>query len=356
MLNENGTLKNITYPDGTNKVYSYTENGHITRTQAGGIKRYEYNNKRQLQMQDIGNNSVTIFEYDGQGNLVRAENKHGEVGIMYENSKVKSVKYPATTVDYEYNENQQVKRITTSNGYDLRYVYNENGQLINIADKYENNLLTAEYNPRGKIIKRTLGNKAYTLYDYDPVSGLLKTLSNYYPNGSISSMFNYTYSMRNRRIAVDTMQGKWTFSYDRAGQVISMTDPRGNVTEYTYDSTKNRKIVSINGADSLNTINEMNQYTKYRDMTIKYDKNGNVIQRIGSVQEKYEFDEDNRIVHYKSDSDQCTFEYDALGNLYMKVCNESSMTFVINPTGNNDMDILEKVSMVFPFIKNGLQF
>ncbi|XP_060589875.1 uncharacterized protein LOC132745057 [Ruditapes philippinarum] len=342
VLNENGTLSNISFPDGTTRTYRYAHNGHTTTTQSGGTKRYEYNDKKQLQMKDIGNNSVTTFEYDETGQLTRAVSKHGMIRIRYENSKIKSVIYPENSIDYEYTDKKQVSRITTNRGYVVKYKYNGNGQLSEIADN-KSIILRAEYNSKGRIIRRQLGNNASTNYEYDPISGLLKKMSNHYPNGTIASFFNYTYSTRKRRVAVDTLDGKWKFNYDRAGQVVTMTDPRGHVTEYTYDSTKNRKIVSINGAESFSTINEMNQYTKYRDKILKYDKNGNVIQRKGPLSENYTFDEENKIVSYKSNSGQCNFEYDALGNLFMKECNGHAMEFVINPTGNNDMDILEKI-------------
>jgi YD repeat-containing protein len=233
----------------------------------------------------------------------------------------------------------------------VNYKYNGNGQLSEIADN-KSIILRAEYNSKGRIIRRQLGNNASTHYEYDPISGLLKKMSNHYPNGTLASFFSYTYSTRKRRVAVDTLDGKWKFNYDRAGQVVTMTDPRGHVTEYIYDSTKNRKIVSINGVESFSTINEMNQYTKYRDKILKYDKNGNVIQRKGNnSSENYTFDEENKIVSYKSNSDQCNFEYDALGNLFMKECNGHAMEFVINPTGNNDMDILEKVCIFYLALK-----
>ncbi|XP_053382663.1 uncharacterized protein LOC128549615 [Mercenaria mercenaria] len=344
VINENGTLRNLKYPDGTNKTYRYIQNGHITTTHSGATKRYEYNDRKQLLMKDIGNNSITTYAYDETGNLIRAVNENGEIEIAYRDTKVASIKYPENTIDYQYDENKQVTRITTSNGYHVTYKYNEHGQLQKIIDKENNVLLEAEYNSMGKITKRLLGNHANTEYEYDTVTGLLKVLRNFYPNGTLASFFNYTYSTRMRRIAVDTLEGTWKFKYDRAGQVISMTDPKGNVTEYEYDNAKNRKIISINGVDAQSTINEMNQYIKYRDMVFKYDKNGNLVQRNGSIQEKFVFDEENRIVAYKSNTDQCDFKYDALGNLYMKTCNGRSARFVINPAGNYDMDILEQIN------------
>ncbi|XP_053392818.1 uncharacterized protein LOC123564214 isoform X2 [Mercenaria mercenaria] len=342
-LNENGTLRNISYPDGTNKTYRYFENNHMTTTQTGAVKRYEYNERKQLVMKDIGENKITSYEYDDIGNLVKAVNGEGEIAVTYKGTIPIRIKYPHDTVKYEYNDDGQLTHILSENGYYIQYRYNELGLVHQVLNQEENVILSAEYSRSGKITKKHLGNGAYTEYAYDATTGLLKTLSNFYPNGTLVSVFNYSYSSRNRRIAVETLDGTWKFKYDRAGQVISMTDPNGNTTDYTYDNRKNRKIVSKNGMDDHNTVNEMNQYIKYGTSYLRYDRNGNVIEKNSTNQERYTFDEDNRIIKYHSDKNQCDFYYDALGNLQSKICNGIVTDFLIDPRGSYNMDILEQI-------------
>lgn len=345
-MNENGTFRTVVYPDGTNMSYSYFENGHLTTLQSGNVKRYEFNEKQQLIQKTDSDNLITSYEYDESGRVVTATNDIGEISVQQNDNMPVSVKYPSHTVDYTYNKNHRVTTITTSSGYKIGYAYNQLGQMTQVTDKEGDVLVDAEYDSAGRIIKKTLGNKAMTVYDYDPTTGLLTKLLNYFPNGTLSSSFNYTYSSKNRRISVETHEGTWKFRYDRAGQVVSMIDPLGNITEYTYDETKNRKTVSVNGVEMRNTVNEMNQYIEYGKMKYKHDKNGNLIERESDtgVIERFMYNDDNKLVRYESPDDNCTYQYDAFGMLYSKTCNDVTTQYVVNMGGNYGVDTLEQVS------------
>ncbi|KAL4240890.1 hypothetical protein ACF0H5_001672 [Mactra antiquata] len=349
-LNENGTMKNVLYPDGTNKSYSYFNNGHTTTLQSGGVIKYEFNNRHQLIRKTDDTNKVVIYEYDNDGNIVTSTNEVGEITIennVIGNRKLPAkINYPNHDIQFTYDSKDQVSAITTSNGYKVSYSYDRKGRMTQVTDELNGVLVDAEYDNAGRIIKKQLGNNAFTSYTYDSGTGLLKELLNYYPNGTLSSYFKYTYSTRNRRIAVDTIDGQWRFRYDRAGQVISMTDPSGNVTEYTYDESKNRKIVSVNGVETSNDVNKMNQYTQYGRMKYKHDKNGNLIEKISDdgETEHFEYDNHNRLIGYKSSTNNCTYKYDGFGYLYSKMCNDVSTQYVVNMRGNYGVDVLQQMT------------
>ena len=138
-------------------------------------------------------------------------------------------------------------------------------------------LLKLEYNSQGMLSKRVLGNGAYSEYVLDPVNLKLLRMVNYFPNGSISSYFEYNYDKKGRIIQVNTTSGSWQYKYDAASQLIESTDPQGKIVRYTYDKRKNRVQVSEEpGNKTLYAANEINQYTTARSYDIKYDMNGNM--------------------------------------------------------------------------------
>ena len=140
-----------------------------------------------------------------------------------------------------------------------------------------NVLLKLDYNSQGMVSKRVLGNGAYSEYVLDPINFKLSRMMNYFPNGSISSYFEYNYDKKGRIIQLNTTSGNWHYKYDAASQLIESTDPQGKVVRYAYDKRKNRVFVSQEpGNKTLYAANSVNQYTTAGKYDIKYDMNGNM--------------------------------------------------------------------------------
>lgn len=345
-VNLNGSICLITFPDGTNKSFTHGPTSLLEKTQSGAVKRIEYDNKRNIIMKDIGNGSITTFNYDHNGEIDTIINENSQVHLTYESGKIKALEYPDCTITYSYNSDEQVSSITTDDGYYVKYEYNNEGNIQYVRDKTGQPILTAKYIDGVKLAMKILGNNATTLYRYDPVTGLLLELSNYFPNGSLASFFRYTYSLSKTRIYIESHEGIWKFKYDRAGQLLFMIDPKGTKTEYKYDNRKNRKSVSVDGVQQNSIINEMNQYMSYINVRFTYDKNGNMITRNGSTLDIFEFDEENKLVSLKTNGNECNFKYDGLGNLYSKQCNDRTTRYIVNPLGNFGSDVIEKVSFM----------
>lgn len=141
-------------------------------------------------------------------------------------------------------------------------------------------LLKLEYSSRGMMTRRVLGNGAYSEYVLDPTNFKLSRMVNYFPNGSVSSYFEYDYDRKGRIIQLNTTSGNWHYKYDAASQLIESTDPQGKIVRYTYDKRKNRVFVSQEpGNKTLYAANEVNQYTSAGSYDIKYDMNGNMEER-----------------------------------------------------------------------------
>ncbi|CAC5402583.1 unnamed protein product [Mytilus coruscus] len=193
--------------------------------------------------------------------------------------------------------------------------------------------------------KKTLGNGATTVYCYYVGTDLLKGVYNYLPNGHLSSKFEYSYDLRQRRISLKTMDGNWKFRYDASGQLTYVKHPDGTVKTLQYDKRKNRKVLNENNIRKEYTVNALNQYTKYgSDQKFKHDKNGNLISKDGPTKEDFTFNVENQLVQFRTPNDECTLEYDGLKNLVRKVCGNERTEYVVDAFGRFGQDILAEVT------------
>ncbi|XP_078355806.1 uncharacterized protein LOC144640574 [Oculina patagonica] len=199
------------------------------------------------------------------------------------------------------------------------------------------------------VSKRVLGNGAYSEYVLDPINFKLSRMVNYFPNGSISSYFKYSYDRKGRIIQLNTTSGNWHYKYDAASQLIESTDPQGNVVRYAYDKRKNRVVVSQEpGNKTLYAANEVNQYTTAGDYDIKYDMNGNMEEKtnrdVRNDSVKFKFSAEDFLVQTETPNKRCNFVYDSFGNLYKKTCDQTETQYIIDPFGNPGADIVGKIS------------
>lgn len=204
------------------------------------------------------------------------------------------VLYPnGRKVEYQYNSlNQRVYMGDSNNGFGVRYSYNEQDMLSGVRFAETNEVVAQyEYGQLGELIQRTLGNGAYSMYKYEPGSLRLLELSNYLPNGTLSSFFYYQYDRKGRVISQSTDTGNWTYTYDAAGQLISWTDPTEQTTTITYDSRGNRVVKTVAGDEVGYSVNDLNQYTSFGSTdSFEYDQNGNLmVKRTGAGIERYMF-------------------------------------------------------------------
>ena len=233
---------------------------------------------------DVDDLSSSYFLHDSDGNIVQAINGIGTVKIAYdgENRPI-SVTYPnRKSIIYEYNEFQRRVGLKVSE-LNLVYEYdqlNRLSEVVRVDSGTADVLLKLEYNSQGMLSKRVLGNGASSEYVMDPVNSKLSRVINYFPNGSISSYFEYNYDKQGRIIQENTTLGIWHYKYDAASQLIEAKYPHGKTVRYTYDKRKNRVQVSEEpGNKTLYFVNEVNQYTSVGNYEIKYDADGNMVEK-----------------------------------------------------------------------------
>lgn len=348
--NEEEELTELVTPGGKTLQFFY-EGGYLVRVEdsIGRVVRYEYTDnyltkviypnggEHTYQYDDRGNlvyaNNPTgkdlfINEYDNQNRVIKQTLADGNYGEVYY-EKGRSIFYYSSDDRkeiYEYNEDQQVVKITygdgttQSFGYDqwgnknwitgrkghtIRRVYNEYGQII--REEQPSGLITEyEYNTYQELIKQK-DNTGYLMeYSYDEGHTCVAACC-HLEDGTVLET-RYTYDELGRIVQViDANDNTITYEYDteNISQANRYITAEGEVFEYTYDEGgRNTEIISEYGSINF-TYNSANEITQtidaYGNVTKReYDKNNNLIRlvlptgnRDGVEDKGYQFYYDN---------------------------------------------------------------
>ena len=202
------------------------------------------------------------------------------------------------TITYSYNSANQRLYIADNRGYNVTYSYDGKSRLSEIRHASSGELVAFfQYGLRGELIQKSLGNGAYSTYQYQGDTQRLSELKNYLPNGTLSSRFIYHYDRKGKITGMTSLSGNWTYMYDAAGQLMKWTSSSGGTTEYTYDSRGNRIVQTRNNHQEGYSVNNMNQYTMFNQSdTFSYDANGNLIQKnAGGKMENFVFNSEGKL-------------------------------------------------------------
>ena len=322
----------------------------------------------------------TAYQYDPDGNLVRAANRHSITCFDYnENGQLiarhqwkvpskeenarnglpdtdwRDAQYdmlylPVTeTVRYHYDFNGNRTATVLPDGRQINYLYYGSGHLHQIS--LDDEVITdIERDKLHREIYRTQGKLA-SRYELDPLGRLKKqiaTLNDLTEGGKGKTKVAAGYG----QTAV-----KRSYGYDRTGNLTHSTDQRTGTTRFEYDKlgriTKaGSELFAFDPAhnilsDDLNAIPD-NRLKTYNGTTYYYDDLGNLIHREladGEVQ-NYFYDLHDQLVKaeiFKKDGSKETwaYTYDALGRRIGKgrLKNEEvSETSFPHDLSGNDLD------------------
>ena len=317
--------------------------------------------------------ATTSYGYDAQGNLVNVTDALGT-----------SLGDPNHTTTYQYDmlgrRTAVLQPEPNGGGLSTRptatYSYDANGNLFSTTDP-RGNTTSYTYDQANRKIAQIQAAPGYgsslgaltTRYFYDNDGNAIDVVN---PLGTNPSQTAYTteykYDALNRvivvmqpapNLTVSTGRPTTTSAYDRNGNLVSMTDPLGNVTRYQYnlegertatsdalgnttttiyDSVGNPLIVvdalgrtTVNQYDAMNRV--IQQIQQKPDATVtsnpvttsQYDSNGNLIQKTDPLGHStwYRYDALNRLVavtdalaSYSGDPwNTSTTTYDELGRV-----------------------------------------
>jgi YD repeat-containing protein len=258
----------------------------------------------------LGNN--TTYDYDTEGRIIKTIDAAGrESHITYdEYNSVASVldsegKGHFFEFDYDEGKNEQYARITSSTGRIKEVWYDKDGEIIQV-DINGRTIQKIAKDGRNLIITDERGN--VTRKEYDEWDNLTKVI---YPEGSeISYEYDLRFNRRSKEIDERGIIKEYT--YDDTGNMTRKVEAAGTaderITEYTYDSYGNQLTEKrVGDANTVETTTTM-AYDASGNMTSITDPEGNITQftndNMGNVLTK----EDAR-------GKVWTYEYGAMGRL-----------------------------------------
>jgi RHS repeat-associated protein len=309
-----GKLSAITTRAGLTTRLVYDANGRVTTVTGpfGDALRFAHDSTGRFTRMTVADGGIYTYAYDAAGNLVSvtrpdgaarkyiyddAKFRHALTGIIDENgSRYATWTYDAkgraissqhvggvdlTTVAYNANGTTSA---TDADGNTHTYLlqtqfgvieptaltgapypaaggesfsYDSNGFVKSRSD-FDGNLTLYVHNSLGEQTSRTEGFQTY-------LARTITTtwLSNYHLPTSITEPGRVTYfaydakgNLLKKTITAGSLSRSWAYTYNSAGQVLTATDPLGNVTSYTYDSTGDVATV-------MDPLGHVTSYTSY---------------------------------------------------------------------------------------------
>ncbi|WP_026653037.1 DUF6531 domain-containing protein [Butyrivibrio proteoclasticus] len=339
-------LTSITAPDGTERKYSYTDNGLIyTSTRPDGVVGVvnEYDDEDRVIHQVMPDGGEFNYSYDDEKNITTAIEPNG-CKVEYLSDELKrhiGTRYPDFGIEekFTYNDKGFKTSHTDRNGYTTRYTYDNRGHLTSIIGP-EGLHEFYTYDADGKLSARKDSEGNVTKFKYD-LNGNLYAVVN-----PLREKVTFYYDETGKVISIRDAENKRTnLTYDERGNIASITDPSGITTKYecdslgrvvaTTDAEGNRTTYDIDACDNLKrVVDPEGNVTSY-----EYNALGKVsaITNPDGTKKTWEYnaigkpsaytDEDNRTtrVYYNlsakeerivlPNSGNISYEYDLLGNL-----------------------------------------
>ena len=308
----NGKLKSVTYADGTTLTYEYDNLERLVKVKNGNytVKEYTYDlygnvteltdaDWTQQYIYDDFNRPLESYS-DGIGEL-RAQygyDAHSRLSkVLYEYSHISAesgdlIATLSSLYEYEYGENEAVKRVKHNSQTLLEYTFDSLGRRINTVYSkliQNNSPYTATFSYKDS----TVGANATTplvnaitypdhSYGYTyKTNGDIEAVTYTYGTSTYTSYYHYDDLRRLVREDNGYINKTYTYEYDASGNILnrkeySYTIPTAQVgtatstDAYTYgDSTWKDLLTSYNGESIV--YDALGNPTTYRGNTMEWD-------------------------------------------------------------------------------------
>ncbi|WIX90340.1 RHS repeat-associated core domain-containing protein [Amycolatopsis sp. DG1A-15b] len=279
-----GDQATVTDPAGDKTQYGYnTATGWTTSvTQASG-KTTTFDRDRfgsvTKTTDPLGH--VTSATYDADGNKTSTTDGNGRVtGYAYDpaGQLVKVTQADNTTQVADYNPDGTVSGFTDGLGGKTGYGYDGQGRRTARTDP-DNRSTTTHLDAAGRISSVTDAAGRSTGFGYDDAG---RPTSETFSDG-VTPNIGYTYDQAGQRLSMTDGTGKSTWAYDTFGEIVAQTQGSGASVSFGYDSAGNQTSITYPGhttpvartfddAERLKTVTDWNGNTT----TFGYSPDGQV--------------------------------------------------------------------------------
>ena len=245
-----GRIKKITYPDSTQTTYNYSGNQVVVSDGDGFSRTYTYNAMNELISVIEPSLWMTIYTYDGLGDIVQIEQSNGNGTNM--------------SRAFSYDSLGRMKSQTTPEGGYTSYNYDGNGNLISKVDA-RGISATYGYDALNRLLSKTYANDRYgtpsTCYAYDSVPSAISTIvgsESGFVNGHIVAEWTQKGNCPSQPITTSVITMRTYTSYDPAGNALSVQQclllncVKGGLFSLSYQYNPSGRMLSAsNGVGSI---------------------------------------------------------------------------------------------------------
>jgi RHS repeat-associated protein len=267
--------------------YIYNERGQIASVYFtnGSYASFDYNGANQpVELTNYNVNGIVMerfkYTHSTNGNIISIQTTKGTINYQYDqlNQLTQETLLDGSTIYYEYDSvgNRTKKTVSKEASSTVTYyTYNQANQLI------AENSQAMQYNLNGNMV-----DNGENLFVYNSDNQLfevkVKTTGN--------TLASFTYDYQGRRKTMTTSSGITTFHYDQRDNVIFETDQSGTIqVEYTWDNDNRPITMAKNGITYYYHLNVHGDVIALTDKdgnivaSYYYDAWGNVLSQFGSI-------------------------------------------------------------------------
>ena len=350
----------VVFPDGNAANVDYDANGNIVKLVDPNkneiIHRYDASNRlveRRILIEDIGKETVEQYEYDGLSRMVEASAPDASIRRTYDSlSRLLTEEQGDRKLQNTYDSVGNLTSLIYPGGEEIHKSYDIRNRVTDVKNKSKDTIASFIYRANDQIAKMLLGKVIETDFTYNSQEHLESIEYRSTDDRKLIEGFRYQYDDSGKKTHEIQLSGGSTYGeryyYDNANRatkaqhgVQDVFDPNSSFEQETsYEhfpegSWKRRLDIDGRGqiiSEKSGTINRLNKYRHFGDLSFQYDANGNCIRK-GKLNPGfclYTYDQDNKLIKvecYGADGDRIKvieYFYDVLGRQVRKVVTDQS--------------------------------
>lgn len=320
-FDRNGYPEWIQFPDAAKERFQFDARGRLLRQTdpLGNSTSTTYHASGEINTVVAPDGSTRRFTWDPRRRLTKAANSEGATELAYDgNGRLASVILAnGLSLEYGYDEAGRPASVTYPDGKVTRYGYDSSGRLASLMDATGSTLVQYLYDRAGRLAERRYASGAKTVYQRNG-RGQVLTQRTYSPEGSLTSGFAAGYDINGLPLTLETVQGTYHYTHDRAGRLRQESfNPVGEperVITYHRDGGGELVAITREGENLPVTTDTNGRITAVGSTSATWDASGKLRSRVVDGQGMtYSHDATGNLTGMNVGEDAYEITYDALG-------------------------------------------